>query len=856
MTSHVMRLFLFACLTVGLLGVYPGHLLEFHAAPTVRDTEPNDTLQTAEEIIAGGEFIDGSLSSEDVVDVYKVFLSADEVSRGKSAQKGVIYLDHLSGATVVAEVGEGWGRPFMKITVSSGQGKGEFTAPHTGYFYITVKTTPTGGTSTYRLQVGVVTKDTSDMWDGNNDPGNSSSVSSTQHISFSLNPLKNLVNYYQHTLSPGFKIKVVLDGAQENVHVDILSADLQLLSTGGADTPAEYEERQSRSIPLYIRVFVFIDNDHPASDSLIPVEMDIFIWSYTTIPEVNPTDPWDEPVEMEEDTQLTGVVNLSVHFMEAGGDPLTFTVDENPYLLCTIHPDGLVDIKPSPNWWGQTSLTFHAMDFDGMANDTLQVNVLPVNDPPRIVNLSGLDAHPQRGYVVFWVTVGETLVIVPEVIDVDDVPNNLSFSLNTTFPRMEFNQMNGTIVYTPSWDDLGMHWLKMRVRDKSGAEDNTSIRIEVLGYNRPPNTPELYLLESEKQRMVGVPLHFTATLKGDPDGDPITEILWYMGDGATYKGEDRVTHIYNNPGNYTVKLSVCDPYGLCANATLQIRILPKPTKGELLSGYNVFWKDPAEDVVVFERRLPSEAFFRRMEARAGVDILNVSGVGREDGLVVTVRVQGGVAIDGSVKYTIYLVKKDFKEVPANTNITSMDEYYLPTYTFSDEVYLYRVYSGVLNADKNFSISQGDKLVLFLSLSTLISSSVPVESGNFSIFVVAEETSQIVAKTGSRRLFKCFDTAGEGAMVYNVTPIERERKPTTGSEGKLKSNAVTFIVLGIVGLVVFIGGMLLFKKNKEKEEEEMKRFEEEVKKMKEEGKSLFDLVGEGGEGSNGKPPGQV
>ncbi|OYT50138.1 hypothetical protein B6U83_00800 [Thermoplasmatales archaeon ex4484_36] len=94
--------------------------------PSLRDTEPNDTMEEAEEIYAGGSFVEGSLSAGDLLDFYKVFLNADEDGRGAEAEKAIIYLDRLSGATVVAEVSEGWGGPLVVVRASSGQSRAEF----------------------------------------------------------------------------------------------------------------------------------------------------------------------------------------------------------------------------------------------------------------------------------------------------------------------------------------------------------------------------------------------------------------------------------------------------------------------------------------------------------------------------------------------------------------------------------------------------------------------------------------------------------------------------------------------------------------------------------------------------------
>ena len=814
--------------------------------PSLRDTEPNDTMEEAEEIYAGGSFVEGSLSAGDLLDFYKVFLNADEDGRGAEAEKAIIYLDRLSGATVVAEVSEGWGGPLVVVRASSGQSRAEFVAPRTGYYYISVKTSPGGGEATYRLQVGVVKVDISERWDGNNRPEDAAPVLGTTHISIILNPLSNILDYYEHSLAEGFKIRVEGETKAENLQIELLNESLALLDEGGIGDPPEYGLPQGPDETIYVRVYLRVDPTYPAVDVDKKVELDITVWSYSTAPEVNPADPWEAPLLMEEDTPLHSALNLSQHFIERGGDPLRFSVDENPYLNVTIYPEGTADIVPAENWWGMTSLTFHAADLDGVATDTIQVNVAPVNDPPRILTLNGIGAHPSRGYVAFWVTVEETLVIVPEVVDVDDEERNLTFSLNQTPENLLVNPSNGTIVYSPTWNDLGMRWINLMVEDSAGGVDNSTIRIEVIGYNRPPNPPEIYVVEPEHNRVAGSPLNFVAILHGDPDGDPIAEIVWKMGDGNIYRGEDRVTHTYSSPGNYTVLLSVCDPYGMCTNVTLDITVHSKPSQGGFLSGYRRFWKDLSGDAVVYEKRQNTDFLYLRQEGRDGVDLLNVTAEGRLDGLLVTIHVKGGVIIDGSVKYTIYIVTRDFAERPVKVNITRIEDFLPPAYFGSSQVFLYRTFSGILNNPFNFTV-QGDRLVLFIPLKDLVSASVPLREGNFSVFATSEESSQTTTKTGQIRSFRSFDTAGEGAVVYNVTPRERESGSEGGGERVFKDNTLTFILLGVVGVVILVVAVLMLKKYRKKEEEEIERFEEEVKRLKEEGRSLYEMVEEGGEG---------
>jgi PKD repeat protein len=65
-------------------------------------------------------------------------------------------------------------------------------------------------------------------------------------------------------------------------------------------------------------------------------------------------------------------------------------------------------------------------------------------------------------------------------------------------------------------------------------------------------------------------LHFDGSGSFDPDGT-IVDYAWDFGDGNNASG-DKVNHVYNAAGNYTIRLTVTDNNGAEANTTLIIQI--------------------------------------------------------------------------------------------------------------------------------------------------------------------------------------------------------------------------------------------------------------------------------------------
>jgi PKD repeat protein len=70
--------------------------------------------------------------------------------------------------------------------------------------------------------------------------------------------------------------------------------------------------------------------------------------------------------------------------------------------------------------------------------------------------------------------------------------------------------------------------------------------------------------------IVGIPVNFDASGTYDPDGDFLT-YSWIFGDGSIGSGV-KLSHTYNTPGKYTIKLTVTDSEGNSDTETIEITI--------------------------------------------------------------------------------------------------------------------------------------------------------------------------------------------------------------------------------------------------------------------------------------------
>jgi PKD repeat protein len=120
----------------------------------------------------------------------------------------------------------------------------------------------------------------------------------------------------------------------------------------------------------------------------------------------------------------------------------------------------------------------------------------------------------------------------------------------------------------------GTYKAKVTVTDaKGGAVTSEEITITVT--NPPGNAaPTVQALAAPKTGTAPLRVDFTSA-SSDPDGDQLLSV-WDFGDGVKAGGES-VAHTYTKAGTYNAKVTVTDPGGKSATATVQIVVKAKTT---------------------------------------------------------------------------------------------------------------------------------------------------------------------------------------------------------------------------------------------------------------------------------------
>jgi len=141
-----------------------------------------------------------------------------------------------------------------------------------------------------------------------------------------------------------------------------------------------------------------------------------------------------------------------------------------------------------------------------------------------------------------------------------------------------------------TWDDLnetavhaynasGNYVVTLMVEDTSGANDTDTLTITI-NENEPPNA------DAGEDQLVNVntTVNFDATDSDDPDDETLYYAWDFDGDGVTDSQSAKPTHMFSERGEYTVNLTVSDPYG--ANDTDSVVITVNKPPVAVIEGEN------------------------------------------------------------------------------------------------------------------------------------------------------------------------------------------------------------------------------------------------------------------------------
>jgi PKD repeat protein len=257
-----------------------------------------------------------------------------------------------------------------------------------------------------------------------------------------------------------------------------------------------------------------------------------------------------------------GPAPLAVQFSATAADP-----DRQALTYKWTFGDGGSSLARAPRHTytkpGIYTATVTVKDPDGhTGTDTVQVTVDAVGNQVPMVEVA---ADPTSGNAPLPVR------FQAQGIDPDGPESGITYAwdfgdTNTSFER------NPRHTYTTP----GTYKAKVKVTDAGGAS-TTSEEITITVANPPGNVaPTVQATADPKTGTVPLAVRFSSAAS-DPDGDQLLSV-WDFGDGGQ-AGGTAATHTYTAAGTYNAKVTVTDPGGKSATATVQVVVKPKTTVG-------------------------------------------------------------------------------------------------------------------------------------------------------------------------------------------------------------------------------------------------------------------------------------
>ena len=274
----------------------------------------------------------------------------------------------------------------------------------------------------------------------------------------------------------------------------------------------------------------------------------------------------DDTYTTNEDIVLNG--NVDDNDSDPNGDTLTFTLNTsttNGTLIFTV--DGTFSYTPNAEFFGTDSFTYTACDYLGECDQaTVTITVTQVIDPHTAIDDS--------------LTTLINTAIIANVLANDLNPEGLELSSFIATGPLHGDitlNANGTLTYTPDANFIGLDSLTYFACNTLGVCPLATVYINVVLPSNPPIAENDVFNIFENTTLT----NNVSVNDSDPDGDVLTyAIVNNTVDGTfTLNADGSFTFIPNLDffGTVVITYEVCDPSGVCDQATVSINVYPVNT---------------------------------------------------------------------------------------------------------------------------------------------------------------------------------------------------------------------------------------------------------------------------------------
>ncbi len=205
--------------------------------------------------------------------------------------------------------------------------------------------------------------------------------------------------------------------------------------------------------------------------------------------------------------------------IDPDSDPVTWNLVSGPVGMSIDSVSGKVLWIPTLDQLGTNNVIIEARDiFSASTTQSFNIDVGCVNRPPQISSVPPVEGHT-----------GTLYLYAPRATDPDG--DKLSWSFATPAPSgMTINSTNGLIRWTPTTNQVGAQFIRVRVSDGRGGSDTQNYSLYVV--NSKANKAPVILSSPFLGATVNRP--YTYTLRAtDADGDALTLQSLVLPTGAT-----------------------------------------------------------------------------------------------------------------------------------------------------------------------------------------------------------------------------------------------------------------------------------------------------------------------------------
>ena len=208
---------------------------------------------------------------------------------------------------------------------------------------------------------------------------------------------------------------------------------------------------------------------------------------------------------VEEDASLS----IPITYLDYDFDPLTVAVSStNDNVSAVLNASGyLVDLVPSPNFNGSTTITVSVDDGEASASTTFDISVTAVNDAPSMVSISNIS------------TLEETSATVGlNATDIDG-DTDFTFSANTTSDLFDVSISGSTLSINPGENKVGEGSVTVSVSDGGLSSEAISFDVVIQNVNDAPVLSYIETPNSVSEDGDDILVILNAS---DVDGDDVT----------------------------------------------------------------------------------------------------------------------------------------------------------------------------------------------------------------------------------------------------------------------------------------------------------------------------------------------